>query len=94
MFRITVQQRTKNGFSTVETTTVDNFDTELAESYEPLKQVFNVQMYIGHDDKVPDGYGSKKLPYTTSIWKLRGNDTVETAKAKAEALKQKYCTTL
>lgn len=72
MFRVIVQEKKRNGeYVTDRQAMVEHFDESLAstaKAYAETKGLF-CQMYVGHDDPVPVGYSSKKLEYTTCIWK-------------------------
>ena len=72
MFRISIQDRDRKGdYTTVKSITVEQFNEELAvkaNTVAKTKGLF-VQMYLDHSDPVPEGYSSKRLEYSTVIWK-------------------------
>ena len=75
MFTIRIQsvKQTKLGkeYLPVKSVTVEKFDESLADKAREYAKESGlvVQMYIDHNDTIPVGYSSKKLEFSTAIWK-------------------------
>lgn len=88
MFRIQFQSRDRKGnFTTVKSFTLDKYDSKLAEAAElkAAEKGLSVRFYIAHEDAVPAGYASRKLEFSTVIWKQL-TYTPESAMSEMEAL--------
>ncbi len=72
MFRIQFQQQVRKGiFSTVKSFMLDKFDSKIADAAyaKAAEKELSVRFYISHSDAVPEGYASRKLEFSTVIWK-------------------------
>ena len=72
MFTITLQREVKRGiYETVKSLKLDKFNANVADKAVSIasEKDLRYQFYIDHTDEVPAGYASKKLEYSTVIWK-------------------------
>ena len=70
MFKVIIQRQTKKGYETLKSVTLSTFSETVAEKAMSLTDdTTRCSMYIAHSDSVPEGYASRKLEFTTSIWK-------------------------
>lgn len=85
MFTIRLQTKNGDNYVTVKQITVKSFDNSLAEKAEEISkaQGLSLSLNIAHEDTVPAGFYSKRLEFTTSIWRSK-EVSVEEALAELE----------
>jgi len=91
-FVVKIQKKTINKKGIVEyenlkTVELAQFSPEVAtvaEAKANPEEGVTVSMYVSHDHPIPDGYASKKLEYTTQIWKAVQYTKAEALKALEE----------
>ena len=77
MFTIKVQsvsqnKRGMNEYSNLKSMTLSSFSPKVAdEALAKVSDNVRVSFYIAHDDQVPAGWASKRLEFTTQIWKAQ-----------------------
>lgn len=75
MFTIKVQsvsqnKRGMNEYTNLKSMTLSSFSPKVADAViAKVTPETRVSFYIAHDDAVPEGWASKKLEFTTQIWK-------------------------
>ena len=90
-FVVKIQKKTINKKGVVE---YENLKTvELAQFSQPVADLgeklakehdASLTMYVSHDHPIPEGYASKRLEYTTQIWKAVQLNEAEALKALEE----------